>query len=182
MKIDNNGLLTPIRYLASPHCDERPENTAIDMVVVHNISLPPKKFGTGAIEKFFCGELDFSQHPYFETIKELRVSAHLLINRQGEITQFVPFVKRAWHAGKSFFQGREWCNNFSIGIELEGADDLPFEKPQYEQLAKVIHLLKEVYPNISRERIVGHSDIAPGRKTDPGPEFDWKYLDCLLQQ
>lgn len=182
MNIDlASGLLTSARYLPSSHCDLRPEATAIDMVVIHNISLPPAQFGTGAVEQFFCDTLDFSQHPYYATIAELKVSAHLFISRLGEITQFVPFTERAWHAGKSYFQGRERCNDFSIGIEMEGTDDLPFEKIQYEQLARVIKSLKEAYPGITRESIVGHSDIAPGRKTDPGPMFDWSYLDCLLK-
>jgi AmpD protein len=181
VKIDTiSGLIVPVRYLPSNHCDERPEGVDIDMIVVHNISLPPGEFGTGAIEKFFCDELDFSQHPYFLTIADLKVSSHLLIDRRGVITQFVPFSKRAWHAGKSFFKGRECCNDFSVGIELEGTDNLPYEKIQYEQLTHVINLLMNAYPEIARDHIVGHSDIAPDRKTDPGPAFDWKYLDCLL--
>ncbi len=174
-----NALLTTT-YLPSPHCDHRPDADDISLIVVHNISLPPAQFGTGSVEKFFCGNLNFNEHPYFETIKELRVSAHLLIHRNGDVTQFVPFDRRAWHAGKSFFQGRENCNDFSIGIELEGTDDIPFEKKQYARLAEIIQLLQEKYPKITREHIVGHSDIAPGRKTDPGPAFDWSYLDCLL--
>ena len=169
------------RYVLSPHCDDRPENTEIDMIVVHGISLPPVQFGHDYIEKFFTGKLDYSLHPYFETIKQLKVSSHLLIKRDGEIIQFVPFAKRAWHAGESFFQGRSRCNDFSIGIELEGTDELPYEKIQYEKLAEVIKTLQIAYPGITRERIVGHSDIAPGRKTDPGHSFDWHYLDCLLQ-
>jgi AmpD protein len=132
------------------------------------------------VEKFFCGQLDFAAHPYFQTLAELKVSAHLFINRKGDIKQFVPFAKRAWHAGQSYFEGRERCNDFSIGIELEGTDDLPYEKIQYEQLAKIIKVLQQMYPKISRNRVVGHSDIAPLRKTDPGPSFDWAFLDCLL--
>lgn len=182
MKIDRvTSLLNPVRYEPSAHCDERPENTTIDMIVIHNISLPPGEFGTGAIEKFFCGQLDFSQHPYYATIADLRVSSHLLIDRTGLVTQFVPFAKRAWHAGKSFFEGRERCNDFSIGIELEGTDSVCYEKKQYEQLGRVINTIREAYPAILRRRIVGHSDIAPGRKTDPGPKFEWSYLDCLLK-
>lgn len=176
------GILTSARYVMSPHCDVRPENTSIDMIVVHGISLPPGQFDNDSIEKFFQGDLDHSAHPYFETIQNIHVSSHLLIKRTGEILQFVPFIKRAWHAGKSFFQGREQCNDFSIGIELEGTDDLPYEKIQYEKLAKTIKLLQKSYPEIIRERIVGHSDIAPGRKTDPGLLFDWHYLDCLLDK
>ncbi len=181
MKIDlPDGLLKPAHYLPSPHCDDRPQNTAIDMLVVHGISLPPAQFGIGFVEKFFCGELDFSLHPYFATIATLKVSAHLFIKRSGEIFQFVPFAKRAWHAGQSYFQGREGCNDFSIGIELEGTDELPYEKIQYEKLAQVTKVIMQIYPAVTRERIVGHSDIAPGRKTDPGPFFNWNYLDCLL--
>lgn len=164
----------------SPHCDERPEKVEIDMIVIHGITLPPGQFGTNFIEDFFCGKLDYSLHPYFLTIKDLRVSSHLLISRVGEITQFVPFSKRAWHAGQSIFQGRTNCNDFSIGIELEGTDDLPYEKEQYHQLAKVIKFLMKTYTKITPERIVGHSDIAPGRKTDPGPNFDWGYLKELI--
>lgn len=185
MKIDiNTGLLNGngVTYLPSDHFDERPENMPIDMIVVHGISLPPAQFGTGSIEKFFTGKLNFSEHPYFEGIATLRVSSHLLIARDGKITQFVPFSKRAWHAGQSYFQGRERCNDFSIGIELEGADNIPYETKQYEQLANVIHLLMESYPGITRERVVGHSDIAPGRKTDPGSAFKWNDLDCLLRR
>lgn len=176
----SDDILKSSQYVSSPHCDARPTNSTIDMIVIHNISLPPAEFGHDHIEKFFCGQLDHSVHPYFETIKQLRVSSHLLIKRTGEIFQFVPFTQRAWHAGESYFQGRERCNDFSIGIELEGTDDLPYEKIQYEKLAEIIKTLQKAYPDITRERIVGHSDIAPGRKTDPGPSFDWHYLDCLL--
>lgn len=176
----SNGLLTTARFVVSPHCDTRPENTPIDLLVIHNISLPPAEFNNDHIENFFRGKLDHSAHPYFETIQSLRVSSHLLIKRTGEIIQFVPFTQRAWHAGQSSFQGRERCNDYSIGIELEGTDELAYEKIQYKKLAEVIKTLQKVYPNITRERIVGHSDIAPGRKTDPGDSFDWNYLDCLL--
>lgn len=180
MKLNQTtGLLTPVRYLASPHCDERPKHVSIDMIVIHGISLPPGQFGTGAIETFFCGKLDYSQHAYYESLKELRVSSHLLIDRKGDITQFVPFIKRAWHAGKSFFQGKERCNDFSIGIELEGTDDQPYEEAQYKTLTHLIPVLIQAYPKITRDRIVGHSDIAPGRKTDPGPFFDWDYLTSI---
>jgi AmpD protein len=176
----NTGLLREAVYLPSAHYNARPPEMTIDMVVIHGISLPPTEFGTGAIEQFFCGELDYTQHPYFETIKDLHVSAHLLISRAGHVTQFVPFQERAWHAGASIFQGREGCNDFSVGIELEGADDVPYEKIQYQTLAAVLQALQEAYPAVTRERIVGHSDIAPGRKTDPGASFDWAHLDCLL--
>lgn len=170
------GLLESAIYQPSSHCDERPLDTQIDMIVIHGISLPPGQFGSPAIEQFFCGKLDHNQHPYFATIGHLTVSAHLLINRAGEITQFVPFHQRAWHAGESFFQGKTRCNDFSIGIELEGTDELPYEEVQYQQLGKTVSALMQAYPAICAERIVGHNDIAPGRKTDPGPSFDWQYL------
>lgn len=173
------NILTTASFLTSPHCDDRPSSTPIDMIVIHNISLPPSEFGGTWIEEFFCGKLDASKHPYFATISHLRVSAHLLIKRNGSLVQFVPFEKRAWHAGQSSFEGRSNCNDFSIGIELEGTDDMPFEAIQYEQLIAIVQLLQKRYPLILRNRIVGHSDIAPGRKTDPGPFFDWsKLLYC----
>lgn len=174
------GLLMEAQYAASFHFNARPWNTEINMVVIHGISLPPGQFGTDAVEEFFCGRLHTSAHPYFATIANLHVSAHLFIKRTGEIMQFVPFAERAWHAGHSVFKGREGCNDFSIGIELEGTDDVPYETVQYEKLARVIKALMVAYPAITRERIVGHSDIAPGRKTDPGPNFKWDFLDCLL--
>lgn len=183
MSIDRvTSLLIPENYISSPFCDERPEGITIDLIVIHNISLPPGEFGTGDVEKFFTGKLDFSRHPYFKTIADLKVSSHLFIDRAGIITQFVPFAKRAWHAGQSSFEGRERCNDFSIGIELEGVDNQHYEKIQYLKLASVINLLRKYYPAILRNNIVGHSDIAPGRKTDPGPSFIWDFLDCLLEQ
>lgn len=174
------GLLSTAQYLPSQHFNERPGNGMVDMIVVHGISLPPGQFGTGAIAEFFCGKLDMKADPYYASIATLRVSSHLLIMRTGEIIQFVPFSQRAWHAGQSSFQGRENCNDFSIGIELEGTDEVPYEPIQYQKLAQVIRALQAAYPAITRERIVGHSDIAPGRKTDPGPHFKWHDLDCLL--
>jgi AmpD protein len=183
VKIDqNSSLLISAEYRPSPHSDERPSHTNIDMIVVHNISLPPGKFGGGHVQSFFCGELDTSLHAYFETIAMLKVSSHLFIDRFGRITQFVPFAKRAWHAGVSSFKGRERCNDFSIGIELEGTDDLPYEDIQYRTLASVIKALRLNYPSIERSHIVGHVDIAPERKTDPGPAFDWVYLNKLLDE
>ena len=176
----HTGLLDPITYRPSPHCDERPADTLIDMIVIHGISLPPGQFGTHAVEAFFSGNLDFSQHADYTSIAHLKVSSHLFIKRHGEIIQFVPFSKRAWHAGESSFQGKTRCNDFSIGIELEGTDHIPYEQAQYEQLARVIHLLMQSYPAISSERIVGHEDIAPGRKTDPGPAFNWATLKGKL--
>lgn len=181
MHIDSSmGLLEPVKYLPSKHCDDRPANALIDMIVIHGISLPPGQFGNGMVENLFCGKLDVALHPYFSTIPSLRVSAHLLISRDGIVTQFVPFLKRAWHAGVSSFHGAKQCNDFSIGIELEGTDETPYEKIQYTQLSRVIKCLMKTYGSISRDRIVGHSDIAPGRKTDPGPLFDWENLDSLL--
>lgn len=174
------SLLEPVNYQPSPHQDERPPEMPIDMVVVHGISLPPGEFGSNAIEEFFCGRLDASSHPAFADIATLRVSAHLLIRRTGEIIQFVPFHQRAWHAGVSSFQGKSRCNDFSIGIELEGTDHLLYEEAQYQQLSKIIQLLRQTYPAITQDRIVGHVDIAPERKTDPGPAFDWRYLEGII--
>jgi len=175
-----SGLLEPGNYQPSPHHDERPDGAGIDMIVVHGISLPPGEFGSNAIEAFFCGKLDTSSHPAYADIAGVHVSAHLLIRRTGEIIQFVPFTKRAWHAGVSSFQGKSRCNDFSIGIELEGTDHIPYEQAQYQQLSHVITLLRQAYPAITQDRVVGHADIAPGRKTDPGPIFDWGYLKGKL--
>ena len=175
-----SGLLTSIPYRSSPHHDERPDEASIDMIVVHGISLPPGEFNTPAVEAFFTGQLDMTSHPAYPPIAHLKVSAHLFIKRDGRIVQFVPFTKRAWHAGESAFEGKVRCNDFSIGIELEGTDDVPYEPIQYEQLAAVIKALQMAYPAIKNTRIVGHSDIAPGRKTDPGPHFDWNFLKGML--
>lgn len=175
-----SGLLESVQYHVSPHCDARPQETVIDMVVVHNISLPPGQFGGVAVSEFFCGQLDYSTHSYFNEIAHLKVSTHLFIRRDGGIIQFVPFTLRAWHAGVSHFRGRERCNDFSIGIELEGTDAIPYEQKQYTQLVLVLKELMRVYPDITLDRIVGHSDIAPERKTDPGELFDWIYLRGLL--
>jgi len=170
------GLLKNADYQPSPHHDERPADAVIDMIVIHNISLPPGEFGSSAISDFFCGRLDTSLHPYYATIAQLRVSAHLLIQRDGRCIQFVPFTKRAWHAGESTFEGRVRCNDFSIGIELEGTDEISYTEAQYQQLAAIILVLMQTYTAITQERIVGHVDIAPARKTDPGRAFDWHYL------
>lgn len=170
----------PSVFIPSPNHDERPLNMAIDMIVVHNISLPPGEFGSQAVAAFFCNQLDSALHPYFKTIQDLKVSAHLFIKRTGEVVQFVPFHKRAWHAGESQFGGKTRCNDFSVGIELEGADDIPFEPQQYDRLVELIQLLMRAYPAITLDRIVGHADIAPGRKTDPGPAFDWRHLKGKL--
>lgn len=174
MKVGTNGWLSGLRRLASPNCDFRPPGTAIDLLVIHNISLPPGEFGGQAIAQLFTNTLDTNAHPCFAQLKEVKVSAHFLIQRTGKITQFVPCGKRAWHAGASMWHGRTACNDFSIGIELEGTDFLPFSDQQYAGLIRLTRILKRAYP--IRE-IVGHSDIAPGRKTDPGDEFDWsRYL------
>jgi AmpD protein len=164
----------------SPHCDERPDENDISLLVIHNISLPPSEFQHNYVEDFFMGKLDPKGHPYFKEIASLRVSSHLYIRRNGLIIQFVPFHKRAWHAGVSVFDGREACNDFSIGIELEGQDDLAYSQEQYQSLIQVTKNIMSTYPLINQRRITGHSDIAPGRKTDPGPAFDWRhYLSAL---
>lgn len=158
----------------------RPEGGDISLLVIHNISLPPGQFGSGCVQRFFCGRLDHAAHPYFSGIAGLRVSAHFLIERNGSVTQFVSCLHRAWHAGQSSFAGRDDCNDFSIGIELEGTDDQPFTDAQYESLLELSQALTRAYPLITRERITGHEHIAPGRKTDPGPFFDWHaYLTRL---
>lgn len=172
----HKGLLNTAKICLSPHFNERPANAVIDMIVIHNISLPPGKFGGSFIEDFFCGKLDFSLDPYFETIQELRVSSHIVIDRNGLITQFVPFHLRAWHAGESSWQGLDNCNDYSIGIELEGTDDLAYTDLQYSRLKQLINTLQYTYPAISDDRIVGHCDIAPGRKTDPGSAFQWSVI------
>jgi len=172
--------LEAVRRVPSPNCDERPATSAPELIVVHNISLPEGEFGTPHVEALFCNCLEAGAHPSFPEIAPLRVSAHALIRRDGELIQFVPFTKRAWHAGVSCYEGRDCCNDFSIGIELEGCDWLPFEDVQYRRLAKVVNVLMATWPAIGGERLVGHSDIAPGRKTDPGPHFDWERLRRLL--
>lgn len=174
------GLVEGINYISSPNCVDRPANINIELLVIHGISLPPGEFGGPYIEALFTNTLNFDEHPYFQQIAGLRVSSHLLIRRDGSLVQFVPFTKAAWHAGVSSFQGREQCNEFSIGIELEGTDTYPYTSEQYHQLAMLTRVLIQVYPGITKERIVGHSDIAPGRKTDPGPAFDWQYFFELL--
>ena len=167
------------RRLETDNWDERPAGEEISLLVIHNISLPPGEFGGGFIESFFCNELDCDAHPWFENIRGVRVSAHLLIDRAGNCTQFVPFHRRAWHAGQSSFGGRENCNDFSIGVELEGTDDDAYTAEQYSSLLNLTRVLMRNYPAVTPARIAGHSDIAPGRKTDPGPAFDW---DQFLHQ
>lgn len=172
--------LVGARACPSPHYNQRPDGEEISLLVIHNISLPPGQFDGPYIEQFFQGQLDASEHPYFAEIADLRVSAHLLIRRDGSVIQFVPFNERAWHAGASCFDGREQCNDFSIGIELEGTDDLPYTDPQYQALATITRTLMQYYPAITCDRITGHEHIAPGRKTDPGPAFDWPYYNSLI--
>lgn len=173
--IDAEGWLRGARRLQSDNVNERPSAEAgvISLLVIHSISLPPGRFGGGFIERLFLNQLDCDGHPYFERLRGLCVSAHLLIDRRGRLTQFVPFGRRAWHAGESCHEGRTNCNDFSIGIELEGTDERPYTKAQYRRLLRVTRELMRHYPAITTTRIVGHADIAPGRKTDPGPAFDW---------
>ena len=183
MKINKaTGLLSAAKYIASPNCDLRPAEAIIDLLVLHGISLPPGEFGGPWIDALFTNTLNPTEHPYFQVIHQLRVSTHLLIRRDGDVIQYVPFHLRAWHAGQSCFQGRERCNDYSIGIELEGADDTAYSDQQYTTLSQIILVLLSAYPAINRQRIVAHSDIAPGRKTDPGPAFNWPRLWALLDQ
>ena len=171
---DEAGWLPGVRRVPSPNFNCRPQGAQVSLLVIHNISLPPGQFGGEHICNFFTNRLDCQVHPFFAEIAGLQVSAHFLIDRAGEITQFVPVHERAWHAGESCFQEQDNCNDFSLGIELEGADDVPYTDSQYESLARLTAQLTRMYPAITPERIVGHSDIAPGRKTDPGPAFDWR--------
>jgi AmpD protein len=169
-----NGIMQGVRQVASPNSDARPNGVVADLIVVHGISLPPGDFGGPWIDRLFTNSLPRDMHPYFEEIDGLRVSSHLLVARDGALTQFVKFTDRAWHAGESRYEGRSACNDFSIGIELEGADSIPYEAAQYDTLAEVVAALCDAYPRLSTGRLVGHSDISPGRKTDPGPAFDWE--------
>jgi N-acetyl-anhydromuramoyl-L-alanine amidase len=174
------GLLPRARQVLSPHWDARPAGVLPELIVVHGISLPEGEFGGPWIDQLFCGNLPPAAHASFADIAALRVSAHVVIRRDGQCSQYVPFPARAWHAGRSSYDGREACNDFSIGIELEGSDALPYESVQYEALGSLIRALCAAYPGLSTQRVVGHSDIAPGRKTDPGPAFDWPRLRSLL--
>ncbi len=174
------GLLTEALQFESPNCDARPEKAEISLIVIHGISLPPTEFGGGFIEQFFTNTLDFNRHPYFSEIENIKVSSHLLIERGGVVKQFVPFNKRAWHAGESCFGNRACCNDFSIGIELEGADDINYTNEQYDVLQQICRCLIAAYPSIKNSNIVGHNDISPGRKTDPGESFDWQRFKALL--
>lgn len=179
MHIDQ-GWLSTATVLASPNVDPRPDKSDISLLVIHNISLPPGQFGGGHVAELFTNTLDPNTHPYFAEIANLKVSAHLLIDREGVVIQFVPFDQRAWHAGVSAFAGRPACNDFSIGIELEGTDTDPYTHLQYECLVKITQCLIAEYPALSSERVAGHSDIAPDRKTDPGPAFDWAHFKALI--
>ena len=182
MKIDKHtGLLDNATYIPSPNADNRPENSEPELIVVHNISLPPGEFGEDWVQALFTNKLPADAHPYFAEIHNLRVSSHLYIRRNGDMIQFVPFHHRAWHAGVSRYQDRECCNDFSIGIELEGTDDIAYEDIQYQRLADVITLLCETYAGLNPQAIVGHCDIAPERKTDPGVAFDWHQLHARLK-
>ncbi len=180
MQIENHQL-TGLRYIPSPNANVRPDENDISLIVIHSISLPPGQFQGEHITQLFCNRLNPDEHPYFKKIHKLTVSAHLLIRRDGEMIQYVPFNRRAWHAGLSEYQGRDKCNDFSIGIELEGDDDISYEECQYQKLAEVIRLLIEHYPKLNEERIAGHCDISPERKTDPGEHFSWERLSLLLR-
>jgi AmpD protein len=183
LKIDSaTGLLTGARQVLSPHCDARPAGVAPELLVVHGISLPPGEFGGPWIDRLFTGTLPAEVHPYFKEIEGLIASAHALIRRDGQIVQYVPFGERAWHAGKSAYQGRPGCNDFSIGVELEGADGTPYTDAQYEALTALTAALLACYASLSAGAITGHSDVAPGRKTDPWPTFDWPRFRALLKE
>lgn len=177
LNVTRDGIVSAATQVISPNCDARPVDTAITMLVVHNISLPPGQFGGPAIVEFFTNRLDPSGDPFFASIADTRVSAHFLIDRDGALTQFVPCSRRAWHAGVSAWRGRERCNDFSIGVELEGADQLAYAEDQYLTLARLTRALMRRY---ALADVVGHADIAPGRKTDPGPAFDWPRYRRLI--
>lgn len=176
LRIDASGVLSPARQCPSPNRDARPDGIPPSLIVLHGISLPPGEFGGPEVEALFCNRLDWGAHPYFREIEGMRVSAHLLVRRNAEIVQFVPFTERAWHAGESTFRGRSRCNDFSIGIEMEGEDHRAYENAQYAALARVIQALCRTYATLDYRAVAGHCDIAPGRKTDPGPAFDWLRL------
>ena len=175
-----SGLLLGARQVPSPHQDPRPPGAGVELVVIHGISLPPDDFGGPWIDDLFLGCLDPAVHPYFAAIQGPRVSAHLLVRRGGEVVQYVPFHRRAWHAGVSRWREKEAVNDFSVGIELEGTDELPCEEAQYQRLAELVRALAATYPGITPDRLAGHSDVAPDRKTDPGPAFDWGRFRELL--
>lgn len=181
LHVDAQGeWLEGVRKVISPNCDQRPDDLEIDLLVIHSISLPPDKFGGEYIDQLFTNSLDPEHHPYFKEIASLRVSAHIMINREGLMTQYVPFIQRAWHAGESEYQGRASCNDYSIGIELEGCDSKHFTPAQYETLAKITNSITKFWPTITKDRIIGHCHIAADRKTDPGPMFNWdEYYSSL---
>ena len=170
MRIDADGLAVDVPFLASPNCDDRSPGASVELLIIHAISLPPGKFGGSGIEELFLNRLNPAEHPYYAQLAGLKVSAHFVVRRDGALTQFVPCHKRAWHAGESSWRGRGRCNDYSIGIELEGGEDTPFEEPQYEVLLRLTEALRLAYPIVD---ITGHSDVAPARKSDPGPHFDW---------
>jgi len=174
-RVDRNGWVPGVEHIYSPNADERPPGMATDLVVIHGISLPPGEFGGPAVERLFTNALDHGAHPYFEALIGLRVSAHFFVRRDGRVIQFVSCLRRAWHAGMSSWQGRDRCNDFSIGIELEGTDDLRYEDVQYAACGALLSALFREYPI---RGVMGHSDVAPGRKTDPGPCFDWTRIGC----
>jgi len=183
MKINvKSGLIEGVTQIPSENCNARPQNSDIRLIVLHNISLPAGEFGGPYISQLFTNQLQKDSHPSFADIYRLKVSAHLLIRRDAEVIQYVPFHRRAWHAGASEYQGETDCNNVSIGIELEGTDNTPYEKQQYTKLAEIIIKLRQCYPNIAKDAITSHSNIAPGRKTDPGPAFDWDKIHALILQ
>ncbi len=181
LTINKNGWLEEVTAIPTSHYNSRPLSE-ISLLVIHNISLPPGEFIDDHVSDFFCGKLDTRIHPYFREISHLQVSSHCLIRRSGEIIQYVSFLNRAWHAGKSSYEGRESCNDFSIGIELEGTDTTPYTKEQYKNLALLTNSLITEYRELTKERITGHSDIAPNRKTDPGSSFDWNFFFSLLSK
>ena len=181
MRVDPaSHLVVGARYVPSPNCDARPIGKPLSLLVIHNISLPPNEFGGPYIEQLFTNRLDPNAHAYFKNIAGQNVSSHILIRRDGRILQFVPFNMRAWHAGESNYKDRQCCNDYSIGIELEGADDIPYELEQYAVLASLVDALRMAYPSLSKNDIVGHADIAPDRKTDPGLAFEWEKFRELL--
>ena len=177
---DPRHWLDRVRRVQSPNADGRPDGASIELIVLHGISLPPGQFGGRFVEDLFINRLDIAAHPSFSSLANVRVSAHVFINRRGGITQFVPFDRRAWHAGTSQWRGRVRCNDFSIGIELEGTDDRPYTSAQYTALNRTLKALFVRYPELGRDTVVGHNEISPGRKTDPGASFDWKRLYSSL--
>jgi len=181
MQVDRgSGLMLGVRQIASPNHDARPPGVEADLIIVHGISLPPGEYGGPWIDRLFTNTLPADAHPYFAEVSSLRVSSHLAVSRVGEVTQYVSLRERAWHAGRSVYQGRAECNDFSVGVELEGTDTEPYEDAQYDALAEIVAALCDAYPRLSPARLAGHSEVAPGRKTDPGPSFDWPLARRLI--